>query len=158
MKLMTFLAALAFTTVASAFPAVQDRAEFKGVFQGGGGGSIDFLQSLEITGFDASSNIYTVRSTLTARGQNQAQEIQVAKDDLLDRARVQMVIANCPMAGGTAETLTVPAGTFQTCKIPQERGGEVWIAEVPFGIAKQVSVDEEMNVITVELTAFVNGQ
>jgi hypothetical protein len=155
MKSFLTLVVLALSSVSFATPAVKDQVTFKGVFAGGGGGTIDFQQTLEITGF--ANEQWLVRSTLLVNGQNRVEDIQVGKADLMDDAQLKMIIENCAQMGGTSESLTVPAGSFLTCAVDQERGGKVWLGEVPFGIVKQVSVDEEENTITTELSSFVRG-
>ncbi len=46
----------------------------------------------------------------------------------------------CSSQGGEIETLTVPAGTFKTCKTKKTNGGAIrykWVAEdVPFGMVR----------------------
>ncbi|MBX2993939.1 MAG: hypothetical protein KF681_03940 [Bdellovibrionaceae bacterium] len=159
MKLFTTLAILAFSAVASAYPALKDKAVFNGVFQGGGGGTMNFTQTLEIVNVLNNNSQFVVRQTLNLpNGQTQQQDNTFASTDLLDKAGVDNILAQCTQAGGALEALTVPAGTFNTCALPQERGGKVWVGDVAFGIVKQVQVDEEENTITVELASFVNGQ
>lgn len=157
MKLMVSLAVLAFSVVASAYPALKDTATFNGLYEGGGGGSMNFTQKLEIVGQNGTK--FVVRSTLSLpNGQTQTQDQSLEGSDLLSPDTVNMILAQCSQAGGALESLTVPAGTFQTCAIPQERGGKVWVGDVVFGIVKQIQVDEEENRITIELASFSSAQ
>jgi hypothetical protein len=50
-------------------------------------------------------------------------------------------VGDCPELGGSVETITVPAGTFTTCKTTRTEGDaklEVWEAAVPFVEVKSV--------------------
>ena len=60
-------------------------------------------------------------------------EIMMAEDGAV-------VLANCVDQGGTLETITVPAGTFDTCKFildDAKSKGAIWVGAVPFGWVKQ---------------------
>jgi putative hemolysin len=159
MKVVLSLAVLAFSAMASAYPALKDKAVYNGTFQGGGGGGMSFTQTLEIVNALNNNTQFVVRQTLNLpNGQTQSQDNTFNASDLLDKAMVGQILAQCTQAGGALEALTVPAGSFQTCALPQERGGKVWVGDAAFGIIKQIQIDEEENIITVELASFVNGQ
>lgn len=142
-----------------AFPAVKDKSVFNGIYAGAAGGQIEFVQTLELTKFDAASNKYTLANTFALpNGQVQAQEVEVDAAQLMTNDRVQQIMAQCESAGGVLGETTVSAGTYKTCQVPTERGGTVWVAEVPFGFVKEIYFDEDMNRIEVELASTVSGQ
>ncbi|MES3037489.1 MAG: hypothetical protein V4736_06230 [Bdellovibrionota bacterium] len=52
---------------------------------------------------------------------------------------VQTVLSKCSGHGGTSQTITVPAGTFKTCKLINKSDtskSEIWYAAVLFGYVK----------------------
>lgn len=159
MKTLVFAAASLMASAAMAFPAVKDKSVFNGIYAGAAGGQIEFVQTLELTKFDASTNKFTLSNTFALpNGQVQAQEVEVDAAQLLDNARVQQILAQCEAAGGILAETTVPAGTYKTCQVPTQNGGTVWVAEVPFGFVKEIYFDEDMNRIEVELASTVSGQ
>lgn len=159
MKTIVFALVSIAASAALAFPTVKDKSVFNGIYAGAAGGQIEFTQTLELTKFDAATGKYTMSNVFTmTNGQTQTQEVQVDATELMDNARVQQILAQCATVSGTAGETTVTAGTFKTCQIPTQRGGTVFVAEVPFGFVKEVYFDEDMNRIEVELASFVNGQ
>lgn len=159
MKTVVFAFASLLASVAMAFPTLKDKSVFEGIYAGAAGGQIEFVQTLELTKFEAATNKFTLTNTFEMpNGQVQAQEVEVDATQLMDRARVQQILAACATSGGTLGETVVPAGTYKTCQVPTERGGNVWVAEVPFGFVKEVYFDEDMNRIEVELTSTVVGQ
>lgn len=158
MKTMTFVVATLASVVAFAYPSVKDSATFKGTYAAAAGGSIDFTQTIEIVSFNASASQYTLKNTVVYNGQTNVQNADVAADQLLNNARVASILADCSQMGGTLESLTVPAGTFNTCKVPQERGSMIWVADAPFGFVKEIYIDEEGSRSEVEMISFAHGQ
>lgn len=69
-------------------------------------------------------------------------ETWVDGSDIMSSSDSAMIVANCsnPQVGGVLETVEVPAGKFNSCKVigKNEEGHPVtlWIAAVPFGLAK----------------------
>lgn len=158
MKIFATLALSLFSAAAIAMPSIGDTSMFNGNIQGSGGGRMDFTQSLQLTAYDANTERFTLHTELKTSSQTRVQDQQIAAEEFLTTEQVTDALANCPSYGGTSETLTVPAGTFASCKIIQNDGSQVWVAQVPFGIAKQVSYDEDKNMMTLELASFVFGQ
>lgn len=159
MKAIVFSLVSLAASAAMAFPAVKDKAVFNGIYAGGAGGQIEFVQTLEIISIDAATGKYKVSNVFQLpNGQTQSDEMELNKSDLLDRAQVQGLLANCASNGGVLAQTTVPAGTFTTCQFSTNNGGSIWIADAPFGFVKQISIDEEQNKMTTEMASFVNGQ
>lgn len=158
MKTMTFVAATLVSTLAFAYPALKDSSTFKGTYVAAAGGTIDFTQTIEIVSYNAAASQYTLKNTVVYNGQSNVQNADVAADQFLTNAKVASILADCSKMGGTSESLTVPAGTFNTCKVPQERGSMIWVADAPFGFVKEIYIDEEGSRSEVELVSFVHGQ
>ena len=155
MKIKVLLATMAFSSLASAYPSVKDKVTFNGVYAGGAGGHINYTQVMEITAFNAETKQYTVHAIVTVAGKDPGtQDSQLSVDEVPNTEKIKAILAHCVEAGGTPETLTVGAGTFQTCSAAQDRGGKIYLADVPFGIAKQVSIDEDGNINTLELASY----
>lgn len=148
------------TSFALAFPKVGDSATFSGLFEGGGGGSQSFTQTMSIKSQDLSGSValYTVINQMEVEGQIQSQEQAFNLDDLLTDETVKQILAECTTHGGKPETVSVAAGAFRSCAIDTSRGGKIWIAHVPFGIAKNIIIDEDENRITLELKKYNFGQ
>lgn len=158
MKTLAFMFVTAAASLAFAYPAVKDQAVFKGLYSGAAGGAIDFVQTLELTAFDSATNSFKLKNTFLVNGQAQVQEQDVAKDDLLDDARIQDILTNCLSYGGQLEDTTTVGGTFKTCTAPTQGNGRIWIGDVPFGMVKSLSFDQDQNKIETELQSFVRGQ
>ena len=160
MKLFAILAITLGTLAAHAYPAVGDASTFNGKFyQAGSTQAIMFMQSLELTAYDKSKNEFTMKITLDLpNGDTKVEEQQVAAANLLDEAAVNNVLSVCNSQGGTIEKVSVDAGDFEACAIPLERGGKTWVAHAPFGVVKEVSIDEEGNKVVLELASFVLGK
>ena len=158
MKIAIALSTLAFASIASAYPSVKDKANFNGVYAGGAGGHINYIQSMEVTAYNDSTKEYTLHAIVTvANKEPNTQDQQVTADKMPSSEMIKDILAKCAEYGGTPETLTVAAGTFQTCSSVQERGGKVYLADVPFGIVKQVAIDEDGNINTLELASYSLG-
>lgn len=72
--------------------------------------------------------------------------------------RVQYILTNCVARGGTLESVTVAAGTFDASKMAKtaetEESKEIWIADAAFGIVKMIEHDiEDGEHFSVELRA-----
>lgn len=158
MKSIAFFLTTAVATLAMAYPSVKDMASFKGKYSSAAGGDIDYNQTLEVINFDAASKVYTLKSTVNYNGQTNVQNQEISADELLTNEKVANILANCSEMGGAPDSLTTAAGTFNTCKVPQERGGQIWVGDLPFGFAKEIFIDEEGNRTEVEVVSFAHGQ
>ncbi len=151
MKLMiAALALTAFSTLAQAMPAVGDFAAFDGTTVTSQGQQIAFHTEIALTQFDASQNAYLQQSVTTAPGIQPIQEQKwVNANELLSDATVQQILASCAQQGGVSETVTVPAGTFNTCKITDSSDGSMYnVSQVPFGIVKATSTQTNMSLVS----------
>lgn len=154
MKLVLSLLVLISGSIAFATPAVGDYANYNlTVIQGGQ--TLTGSYELAIVGKTATG--FKVTTTITVPDQPaQYEEQDVAANQMLGDAQIGSILGQCSMYGGTLESVTVPAGTFETCNLPTDTG-RASVASVPFGIVKQ-SQKSESGEMTIELKSFVVGQ
>lgn len=155
MKLFLTLAVTALSLAAQAMPAVGDTANFSGQTATGSGQLVQFTMSMQLTAFDAASQTWTEQVTTTVPGRPaQVQTKQVATSDLISDATVTQLIANCAGEGGVAETVTVPAGTYPTCRITDNQGAAYNVGQVPFGIVQAAQPSSQLSM---QLQSFAAG-
>lgn len=137
--------ALFTTSLFAGTPSIGDTASYNLTSPAQPGITIEIVSTL--TDFDATTNEFTKLSTMTVMGNSQEQTEMVDKDEL---SNFDQIITFCEsdMIKGKLETVTVPAGTFNTCKLSIQ-GQSVNIADVPFGVVKATSAEYNM-----ELTSF----
>ena len=104
-----------------------------------------------ITAFDPATQTYTVKTETNFNGQTEVEEEASPAADMATDAQIAAVLANCANYGGTAENITVPAGTFAVCTM-----NGMSIGNVPFGVVKLVQMSEGMT-ITMELSSMARG-
>jgi hypothetical protein len=141
MKTLSLLALFLVSGIAAAaYPTIGDTA----VYTMNGSGTL----TLSNKGFDSSTNQWTIFEDI---GNGNMGYAYWSEDEIFHQAQVLDVLAHCETYGGATETITVPAGTFKTCKISSSDVA-AWIADVPFGEAKFVSPQ-----MTLELKSYTNG-
>jgi hypothetical protein len=133
MKTLFALSVSLFSSALLAMPAVGDLAVYKISANG-----YEVTQRTELTSFNASTNSFTRKVTTTYAGQSSSQVDSVNASELNTEAQLQMAITYCetPNIGGKLETVSVPAGTFQTCAINTDDGGRANLGVVPFSVVK----------------------
>lgn len=147
MKAFIVFALAAMTTVAFASPKVGDSATYSASASG-----MDFSMTLKLTAFNASANSFTKETVTSMMGQEQVESEEVATEDLASDEALSMVMALCESdaIGGKLASVTVAAGTFDTCEIVDAQSGAIQnIGVVPFGLVKFTSPE-----VTLELSAF----
>lgn len=137
------LAALLITTVAHA--QVGDTITHSLDYMGAQGSITN-----TITAYDANSATYKVKTDVNVAGQSQTSYDDLAQDDVMTKAKIQIILANCAQFGGTIERV----GQLNTCKLAasQIRGTRlenqikmmnadfIWMGQVPVnGIVKAIS-------------------
>lgn len=150
MKIFLTLVTLLFAATAQATPAVGDYAKFNVT-----SGAVSGIYEQTLTSLR--SDGYVMLSVLTVNGQAQRDESIVAGSDLMTDATINTVLTDCAAYGGRPEQVVVPAGTFATCAFT-EQAGTVWIAQVPFGVAKQTQKQDDGSLVTFELNTFTHGK
>lgn len=162
-KVVLTIAACLVATGAFAFPATGDRNVYVGTYTGAEGGELPFTQILELGSYSPKSRQFKMTNTFLIgendKQQKQEQAVDVAIDTLQDEARTRAILENCDAAGGEAVKITVPAGTYDSCKVPTDKGegAAVWVAPVPFGFVKEIYFEDDGSRIDVELQTSVSG-
>lgn len=122
--------------LAMAMPKVGDDAVFNVTF----GGPAPALLEMELVGFDSGTNNFMEKTTVTYNGTSQVNTQSLTSQQLLNDLQVASILASCANYGGVSQNITVPAGTFATCALPQSgngiQSGTVWIGAVSFGFVK----------------------
>ena len=117
-----------------------------------------YTMKMEVTAVDEASGKFTQTQTIY-QGTTQLQQ-STSVGDIADMEQYAAIVENCSSVGGVNETVTVPAGNFQTCHVTstnQNGKSDIQIANVPFGIAilNQVSSADGQEV-KAELVSFLN--
>lgn len=151
-QLLPVLATFILTSAAHAFPAVGDIATFRGTW-----GEEPIEQTMTYTAFDASSRQFTKLTTTTV-GTNPTVSLEtiVEFNDSASEEALQSIVTNCDQVNGTNESLAVPAGTFDTCKVATNGGGFVFLGVVPFGVVRMDTVADGKD-LKVDLVSSVRG-
>jgi hypothetical protein len=157
-RTLSVLALAMASTSAYATPRLGDYAAFNAVLSLNGQTMQADVQQ-EIVQHDTSKNEFLERQTVAFSGRSpEVTDSWKAADQFLDDATIEAVLGNCAAAGGTAQAITVPAGTFDTCAMPFDNEGSkgiVWIAKVPFGVAKLDQLNKENGLtVAMELRSF----
>lgn len=152
------LASVLLATTAMAMPSVGDYSKFN-VVVSQGNQKMNAVVENSIVAFDQASGMYTIQQNVSYNGQSQASTEQRAVNEMLTDATATSIMAQCAAYGGALEKVTVPAGTFNTCKLPTDNNtGFMWIASgVAFGLVK-VDQTENGQKTYGELAAFKNGK
>jgi hypothetical protein len=139
MKLISiFLTVILSGAVASAFPSVGDFAHYMTRDSSMG----DYESSAEIIGYTATSEtegLFQIRQINYLNAGPDELIVEQLSAYLLSSKSVARYLQNCPTMGGVFATVTVPAGTFKTCRVTitgENYINEVYIADVSFGWAK----------------------
>jgi len=152
-------AALLVSASAFAMPTIGDHSVFNLSYTQQGNTMTGTLDQ-SITAFDSASGNYTVHSIVTLGKQNDVQDQQT--NQLLDDATVADILANCANYQGQPQSVTVPAGTFNTCALPNNGNdgskGTVWVGNVSFGTVKFDQVKTDGTHIVLELQSFQLGK
>jgi hypothetical protein len=154
--ILVLVSAFAMTASAFAMPNVGDEAMYAASMTQNGQtqtGTVDF----KLMSNDASTNSWSEQITTTVGGQSTVQTNTVTGDELVNDGQVQGILANCAAANGTLQTITVPAGTFNTCELSANDAasgttGNVWIGEASFGIIQEdmMSADGKHSVMQLQ--------
>jgi hypothetical protein len=136
---MIALAALVMSSSAFAMPSVGDDAVFA-LTATVNGQTYTGTGEEKLVAFDAASNNWTEQNTFVISGQTQTQNQTVQTNQLLTHTTVAAVMSNCAAYGGTPQSITVPAGTYNTCSLPVNSNGQtgtVWVASgIAFGMVQ----------------------
>ncbi|MGE3973919.1 MAG: hypothetical protein AB7F59_05260 [Bdellovibrionales bacterium] len=134
---MTFLLGLVLSAMtAQAMPTIGDTAQYNYTI-----GAQKVAVTQKITAFNSGANTYNILISANVNGRVINQNQSIEADKLITDAQVDAILADCAGNGGTPMMVTVPAGTYQTCKLVQnDESGQpqtIYIADnVAFGYVK----------------------
>ena len=152
------LVSVLFAATAFAMPTMGGNAVYNVTISQGGQ---SMQGTLESTITAANSGSYTVESKINLGGQSQVQNQQRSEQEMVSDALVGQILGNCAQYGGKLETVTVPAGTFNTCALPadpQDGTGFTWVGQVAFGVVKVDTTDTQGQKTYAELQSFKFGK
>ena len=158
-KSLVLVAGLTASLSAFAMPKVGDQSVLD-VTISQGAQSISGTITNEVTKFDAAAKVYTVHREVKIQGQpDDVEDAATSEDEMVTDDMVNDMLANCAARGGVTEQVTVPAGIFPSCALNLEaeegiKAKKVWVAKVPFGVAKMVTERADGVTITVALRSF----
>ncbi len=145
-KLFSAAVVLLTSSAAFAYPAIGDYAMMKGTASNGQQNANISLER-SIMDFDATNDSFVVVETQEVDGQAQTTTSIDKRDDMITQEQVTQILTYCSMFGGVSESITVPAGTFPTCKLPtkdenDQQDGMVWVGDVSFGIVRAIGTQQ----------------
>ena len=141
------------SSLAIAKPSIGDMATFNVIVKNQGETNVVTLGQT-ITSFNESTRQWAVSETVNAN----STEVMRAEDELLGRDEIQGILENCVAYEGALESIQVPAGTFNACKLNIGAEGQpsyAWIGEVGLGVIKFDISDNQGNQSVGQLTEHV---
>ena len=134
-----------FVMVPSSFamPNVGDEALFDYTVTQNGETQTGTLEA-RLVSFDQTKNQYDETYTITLNGTTQTGDFPMDVTDLLTDAQLADILTHCEAHGGSHESVTVPAGTYDTCAIPytaDNASGTTWYGNAKFGVIQDVDHD-----------------
>lgn len=134
---------------------VGDFVIFEGSFEGSGGGTMNFEQKLIVKEIKNDGN-FNVQVIIDFDGQKHEQNLEIDKNEILSSLKVTEILTKCESEGGVKKMYLVGDKEFQTCYAEEVDGSKIWIGAVPFGVVRQVALDESENIITLTVKSFGN--
>lgn len=168
MKAAKLFAGIVFfaSTYAMAYPMVGDKVEWTGTVVGTDGTTTEVKGSKEVLSQDPTTMKWLVKSWMQMGKWERCETKE--KTNLYSSEKWQMIMTNCVVHGGVMEEITVPAGTYNTCKMMKtwDKGGHhdgdsvtMWWGDVPFGLVKVMKTDGDSGKVkTMELSTVTLGQ
>ncbi len=143
-----FLSALVSFSVLAG-PKVGDSASYVGTLNGA-----PAAMTTTITSFNPATSKFVVTSRAVVAGQAQTEVEEQDPTEIMSDEETGQILENCSSFGGVLETITVVAGTFNTCKMQ----GNLNFGMVPFGLVRGTDLATDQGMLTLELSAFTRGQ
>lgn len=136
------------TSAFAAYPALYDTTDYSGQLTTNGVQHAIALR-FQASAFDAATATYDVTQSISYdNGTPQTNVQKQEAKDMFSNALYGQYIQYCGQIGGKLETVTVAAGTFDTCAAPVNQNGQTgttWVGNVPFGIVKTQITDTKNN-------------
>lgn len=157
MKIISILfISLCVSLSALATPAVGDQAVYSGTVTTKNK-TMAYELEQSILSQDTTTGKFKMQTKASYNGKSLKKAYPVDQQNLLSDSAINQQMTDCTKNLGTLETITVPAGTFNTCKM-KGQGGHVWIASgIPFGIVKTDGKNFTGQKIFLELQSYING-
>lgn len=133
---------------AFAGPKVGDSASYVGTLNGA-----PATMTTSITSFNPATSKFLVTTLVIISGQTQTEVDEQDPTEIMSDEMTGPILANCTQYGGVLETITVVAGTFDTCKLQ----GNMNFGMVPFGLVRGTDMQSSDGVINLELSSFSRG-
>jgi hypothetical protein len=145
---MKFLIPFILTTLTSiAFGRVGDSASYKVSFDG-----VEFYAKTKVLSFNAKENMFTVEKVSNRTGRDVTEFEKISLEDMttnVEKLKKILILCETAEVGGKIESVTVSAGTFNTCAAVDDTGGTINFGPVPFGMVKYAN-----KTLSMELTSF----
>ncbi len=145
MKPFLFFSLSLFSLTAWATPQVGDFAAYDLQITMGEN-SLEAQVQNELLQENQKDGTFLERETTTLQGETETSEEWKSASDYLDDVAIDNALANCAEIGGTLQSIEVPAGRFDTCRIAFDNAdaeGVIYIAKVPFGFAQVDNMRKE---------------
>jgi hypothetical protein len=108
-----------------------------------------------VLSIDATGTNYNIsESAYYPDGSKQDNSSVVPASQVYPRNFVLAVLAQCASQGGTPQRITTDGGDFDTCAIDNGKGTKLWIGDVPFGLVKEMSTDEQNRPVEMEVALY----
>ncbi|QDK37021.1 hypothetical protein [Bdellovibrio sp. NC01] len=148
-------------TLAFAYPAVGDKAEWSGFKHNWDGTATPMKVTMTVTAWDDATKTWTVTKDVMV--DTTTTTTTMMTKCLPTPESAAMILAKCVEMGGRLESVTTPTGTYNTCAgfmgSPETKLMKTWMADVPFGMVKKWMSDAtDSSTTTMELTAVTLGQ
>lgn len=160
-KALILVSVFVMSTAAYAMPNVGDEAMFA-VTTTQSGQTLTGTMEFKLMSHDTTTDNWDEQITTSIAGQTSNQDQTLTSSSLLTDLQAQQILASCGSVNGALATITVPAGTFNTCAVPQNNNGEtgtVWVADVTFGIVQENLTNSSTGQqITIQLQSQASGQ
>ncbi len=156
MKTILMIATMITAATVWAMPNVGDSALYN-VKLTEGTTTNDYTFEQTITSQETNGN-FNITQTVAFNGIVDSTITQISPDQMASTDMIDLYLANCALAEGKLETITVPAGTFNTCAVKDELNATTWIAHVPFGMVRMEGPTSDGTYRVIELQSYVNGK
>lgn len=123
---------------AEATPAIGEKSIFA-VNVTKGTQTVNGHMTLELTAYDATTDMWTLVTTTEFNGQTKTKTTPTKSADLINDATIDAVLGNCEGSGGKTDPVVTPTKTYPACAMPindQTSTGTLWVSKVPFGYSK----------------------
>ena len=146
---------LAHSISAFASPSIGDFIRVEGTMSGKA-----IAMETELKAYDSAKGLFKQFDATFVAGQPyDSQEHWVREAGLPTPKDIDLLLSMCNSSGGRLERITVPAGDFDTCRLPTNEGkGIVHMGKVPFGVVKYWKDQSDPKSLKMSLVRFRYGR